>query len=342
VSKQPGVSQTLELLENLKSTIRDFVTREDKLNQELRLRISAATHQRDTAIEEVNAQLTSQVGEADVALRAAREKAESKFQRRKAKIVEAHRRAKKAALQAVDDKEGRRKHKLQTETLISEKNRTTGLANAETTLAEFQAALAAEQQTLASLEVRAQDSFRGYGKFQKLLSNAQAQADVSRDEYQILTELRELLTKTAGDLNRFRKLLLPAFFKYTPVWVVLVLCQIGAVPALQYLKIGSFTYPMAIASTAGCFVLGLVLHQLGKRRAGTLATTIAKSLKKARQLHAACPERPKRAAPSKSSASKLISPTWANGSSRNGIWRWKRRQRGGRRARKRSMKRPRG
>ena len=45
----------------------------------------------------------------------------------------------------------------------------------------------------------------------------------------MLTELRELLGKTSGDLGRFRKFLLLRVFKYLPAWVLIVLCELPLV-----------------------------------------------------------------------------------------------------------------
>ena len=96
------------------------------------------------------------------------------------------------SLLATDDKEGRRKHKLQTETLQAKRNRETGLANAESAWNEFTSALAQEHDALSALEATAQSAFKGYRKFRRLLARPQSMAepDLSRDEYQLMSELR--------------------------------------------------------------------------------------------------------------------------------------------------------
>jgi hypothetical protein len=160
VSSHFGVEQTLQLLESLQGTVNDFAAREEKLNQELRSRTSAVRYRRDAEIEELTTRLTEEVAQADASFRAAREAAASAHRKRKAWIIEAHRTSKKKALEGIENQEGRRKHKLQTETLQTKRNRETGLASAETALAEFKSALATEHEALLSLETSARRAFK--------------------------------------------------------------------------------------------------------------------------------------------------------------------------------------
>src|SRR6185369_10385052 len=174
--------------------------------------------------------------------------------------------------------------------------RETGLANVERTWEEFKNGLAADNQTLLALEKKAQNSFRGYGKFLRLLRRAAESAapDLTRDEYQLITELRELLGKIGSDLERFRKLLLPAFFRYRALWLLFLFCQLPLVPFLQYFGFHSFSYWGGLASIGGCLVVGFILHQIGKHQAEPLAARIATALGTARKLHDACPEKSER------------------------------------------------
>src|SRR6185369_845578 len=190
VSSHLGVAQTLDLVENLKATVRDFAAREEKLNNELRTKVAAARHRRDAATEATTNDLSTAIAKAEAAYEAEKTNAELRFERRKAAIVEAHRLSKKKALHEIENKEGSRKHKLQTETLQSQRSRETGLANVERTWEEFKNGLAADNQTLLALEKKAQNSFRGYGKFLRLLRRAAESAapDLTRDEYQLITE----------------------------------------------------------------------------------------------------------------------------------------------------------
>jgi len=296
VSSHLGVAQTVDLVENLRATVRDFAAREEKLNNDLRTKVATVRHRRDAATEETANQLAAALTEAEAAYEAEKANAELRFERRKAAIVEAHRLSKRKALQDIENKEGGRKHKLQTETLQSQRNRETGLANVERTWEEFKNGLAADNQTLVSLETKAQKSFRGYREFLRSLSRAadSATPDLTRDEYQLIAELRELLGKIESDLERFRKLFLPAFFSYRALWLLFLFCQLPLVPFLLYFAFHSFSYWGGLASIGGCLVVGFILHQIGKRQAEPLAARIAAGLGTARKLHDACPEKSER------------------------------------------------
>src|SRR5262245_50612679 len=153
---------------------------------------------------------------------------------RKSAITEAHRTGLKSGAQEIENKEGSRKHKLQTEELQSKRNREQGLAAAATRLAEFKQALADEQQSLAAIEERTRSSFSGYRGFVRLLSESSAAKgpDAGSDEDQLRGQLRELIAKVTGDVARFRRKLLPAFFRLLPLWVVLVFVPIPLVQLL--------------------------------------------------------------------------------------------------------------
>ena len=291
-----GVQATLELLENLRGTIREFAAREQKLKSELRDKLAALRYRRDGQAEESRSRISAEIGQAEATFQVAKAAVQTSYDRRKSRITEAHKSSKKSALGEIEGKEGRRKHKLQTETLQAKRQRETELASTETTCEEFKIALASEDEALAALEARARSSFQGYRRFRRLLARAQelADADLASDEYQLIAELRALLGQAGEDLRRFRKRFLPALFRFLPVWLVLVLSQIAMVPLLQYFGIRSFSYGWAGASVGGCLAAGFLLHYLGRRGAEPLALRIADALGKARRLHQACLEKTER------------------------------------------------
>ena len=82
-----GLKQTLELLESLKNTVRDFAVRETKLNQEFRIKITAGQNRRDEAVEELSRLVAGEIAEVDASHHAAREVVEAKFKIRKSTIA---------------------------------------------------------------------------------------------------------------------------------------------------------------------------------------------------------------------------------------------------------------
>jgi S-DNA-T family DNA segregation ATPase FtsK/SpoIIIE len=288
-----GAKKTLDLLESLQTTVREFAAREQTLIQDFRSKTKALRQRRDQGLEDLASQLSARIAEADAALQAGKERAKAKYQSRKLKISEAQHAAKRQASKNIENKEGRRKHKLQTEALQAKRQRELDIAQAEKAFEEFQNQMAAGNEELSRLEAEGRNSFKGYTKFVRLLSNAKPLTDIglASDEHQLGAELRELLIKTNEDLDRFRKLLLPRIFKYTPIWLLLVLAQIPLVGLLQYFGINSFSYRDAAASVIGCLVVGCTFYFAGKRGAEPKARAIAAALAQARGLYELCLEK---------------------------------------------------
>ena len=156
-----GVQATLELLENLRGGIREFAAREQKLKSELRDKLAALRYRRDGQAEESRSRISAEIGQAEATFQVTKAAVQTSYDRRKSRITEAHKSSKKSALGEIEGKEGRRKHKLQTETLQAKRQRETELASTETTCEEFKIALASEDEALAALEARARSSFQG-------------------------------------------------------------------------------------------------------------------------------------------------------------------------------------
>jgi hypothetical protein len=232
VSSNLGVGKTLELLERLRGTVREFASRAEKLNAEFHVRTGKEQRLRDAAAEKEAKELTAAIGEAEAVFAAAREAVQAKHEARKARIGKAYQASKEKALVDIETQTGTRKYELQKKMLQAERDRGTSLTNAASALEEFRANAAVEQAALASLEATAQRAFKGYRKFVRLMSDAYQKAAPpasALDENQLLTELREVLGKTQSDLGRFRKFWLLRVFKYLPVWVLIVL---GEVPLI--------------------------------------------------------------------------------------------------------------
>ena len=104
-----GADKTLDLLQGLGSTVREFAAKEEKLNQEFRAKVAAARHRRDTMTEELSSKLAAQIAQADASHLEAKQALESKYEKRKLRIAAAHRASKRKALQDIEDREGRRK-----------------------------------------------------------------------------------------------------------------------------------------------------------------------------------------------------------------------------------------
>ena len=292
MSSNLGVGKTLDLLERLKGTVREFGARAEKLNAEFHTKTGREQRLRETAEEKQARELVAATSEAEAAFAAAKEAATAKYEARKARIGNAYQASKEKGLENVENQTGTRKYELQKTMLQAERDRASGLAAAATTLEEFKANLAAEQAALAPLETAARSAFKGYRKLGRLLSDAYQKAappGASMDENQMLAELRDVLSKTRGEVDRFRRFLLLRVFKYLPVWVVLALCEVPLV--LRQTGLNSDGYWKAGLCVAGSVVVVLVLRSLARSLASPFAASVAGALGKARRLHDTAQER---------------------------------------------------
>ncbi len=292
MSSNLGVGKTLELLDRLRGTVRDFATRAEKLNAEHNTRIGRERRLRDAAAEKQAKALAAAISDAEAAYASAREAATARHAGRRARIEQACLASKEKKLAAIESQTGTRKYELQRTMLQAERDRDAGLGDAATALEELRANLGAEQASLTPLETAARGAFAGYRKFVRALSKAYQNAaapDPARDANQLLVELRDLLGKARGDLERFRKFWLLRVFKYLALWVVIVLGEVGLV--LQHFGLNSDAYWKAGICAGGSLVVVLVLRYLAGRQSGVLAASIATTLGRARLLHDTCSER---------------------------------------------------
>ncbi len=279
MSSNLGVGKILELLERLRSTVRDLTARADKLNAEFHARTGRERRLREAATEKQATELAAAISEAEAAFAAAREAAQANYEARKTRIGKAYQASKEKALAGVETHTGTRKYELQKKMLQAERDRSAGLAATATALEEFKANAAAEQTTLASMEATAGKSFKGYRKLTRGLTAAYQKAaapDPAKDANQLLAELREVLGKTSGDLSRFRRFLLLRVFKYLPLWVLICLCAAPLV--LQQDGLNPTAYQKAGLCVVGGLVVVLILRYLAVRQAGRLASTVSNAL----------------------------------------------------------------
>jgi len=290
VSNTLGVSKTIELLDSLKRTVHEFAVREERINGDFRTKGVAERRRCEQAIAALTSQLETVTAEAEAAFQSAKQSTDVRYEQRKARIPYAHRASQEQARKNIESETGRLKYEVQRDMMQTKRRHETDLATTETVFAQFKDGLAEAHGVLASLEQTAQNAFNGYRKFRRLLARAQAAAEPEfvADHNQLFAEFRELLDTSRAELERFQGFLLPRFFKYLPIWLTLVLCQVPVVFLLQHLGFNRFTHRDAFLSVAAFLVGGFVLHLVGRRQGEATATAIAGALGKARRLHDTC------------------------------------------------------
>ncbi len=294
MSNQPGVSETLALLDTLKSAVGDFVAREEKLNKEFRAQSAAALN---ALAGEKNAQAaaaTAREMDASGTLEAEKQLLQFRFKQRQARINRVYASVSQRVSSDITKSDAEWRDRTQLGVQAAEIHRDQELVNSTARHESFQQNLATAGEELTRLESSARSAFRSYGKFKRMLASKRQwpEPDLSPDENVLLDQLKKIQGKTAGDLKQFRKLLLPIIFKFIPLWLVAVLMLgvVAAYPVMNHLGRDMVSLPEATIALAVLFGVASV-YFFGGRSAAPLAKTIAGNLFVARRLFDACTEK---------------------------------------------------
>jgi len=295
VNRHLGVNETLALLDRFRSVIQDFAAHEEKLNSEFRARTAAELKAFETATQQHASLVAQRFADSETTLIAAREKNQARFERRKARITQAHLASTRQVTEGTD-REGRQRHGLQASALEAEHKRDADLAGTGTDLENFRIMMAENQEVFGRLEKSARSAFRGFGKFRRLLSPQRQwpESPLPPDDAQLFDELKQLESRTREELDRFGSILLPRIFKYLPMWLLTILLLLGfasSIPLLHRLGVNSASYTESGIVLGVLWLILLAIHQFGKRQAGPSASIIAGDLAKARRFHDAAQDR---------------------------------------------------
>ena len=294
MNSQPGVNDMLALLDALKSTVRDFVAREEKLTGEFHLQSAAATSALATQNQaQENAAMAKEM-DAGTALETGMQLLQSRFEKRKSRITRAHSAVSQQVSKAITQCDAEWRERTQLGVQAAELRRDEELAGATTAYNDFQLNLATAGDELKRLEGAAHSAFRGYGKFRRLLAHGRKwlEPDLSADHQGLFREFQKLQSKISGDLNRFGKFPLPKLFKFIPIWLVAVLLLgvASADPVLAHFHRTGISHLQAGAALAGFFVVAIIFF-IGGRSAAPLAKTIGGDLARMRRQFDACLEK---------------------------------------------------
>ncbi|HEX4644335.1 MAG TPA: hypothetical protein VH598_01875, partial [Verrucomicrobiae bacterium] len=287
MSSKTGVREMLDLLESLKGAAQDFAAREDKLNQEHRVKAGRERQRRDEAIEELAGKLNAQIAEADASLQTAKDSAKATLELRKARIARAGRSAKEQALKQIEGQVGSRKYELQKQMMQAEPERDAGFAAAANAWQESKDQLAAEHEALVLLEKKAQKAFKGYGAFRRRLVRAskKAETDPAADESKLIADIRKSLGKAREDLARFERIPLPLFFRFLPLWSLLLIGAGVLVHGLFHFGRDSISFRHEVEAVVAVLAGIFIVHFIGRLQSKPLASATAAALGRARRMH---------------------------------------------------------
>ncbi|HVV72786.1 MAG TPA: hypothetical protein VHI52_15035, partial [Verrucomicrobiae bacterium] len=285
--------RTVELVEQLRSTVEEFAAKADKLNEEHRLRVAKERQRSTMALSELRQALLSASGEEESKFQSAKAAVQAGYERRKVRIGDAYQASKDQGIKKVDNQIGARRYELQKRVLQAEKDRDAALLKATNAFDEFKKSLEVAQEELGLSEREAQRLFRGYGSVTRLFFSAYetASLDATADEVRLSSAVKELSVKARGTLERFRKNWLFRLFRFLPLWLLLALAVLAAPAIVRAAKLGSMTYVQAGEAAAAAALVILGVRYAATRLAWPLASEISQTLAGARRAHDAAKEK---------------------------------------------------
>ena len=285
-----AADKILELLERFKQTVQEIGAQAAKLNEGLAIGQVREKRRHEGALEDERQQLAKALMELETVFQSTKTTAQTNYEKRKVRIGKAFQSSKEQALKKIDEKVGACRYELQKKMLQAEKGKANSLAAAAAGLQEFKQKLATEQDALAQLEGGAQRAFAGYKSLQTgfLKAYENAQVDVSEDETQMFSALREAMSKARDDVARLRGHFLLRLFRFLPAWVVVIVGIL--ILSARYFQNGSVSQ-REILIIAGAAVLISALRLITKWSLRSLAVRISTALASARRLHDLCQEK---------------------------------------------------
>jgi S-DNA-T family DNA segregation ATPase FtsK/SpoIIIE len=291
VNNDPGAATTIELLDSLRTAVREFKSREDALSQDHRARLARERRQRELAGGQLAEEIAGEQAAAEEAHQSAKVAFETRTEQRRQRVARARQSSKDQGQGRIDNRTGSRKYALQRRMLQAEQDKKNGIAATEAAFQDMAARLAQEREEFDSATTAARHAFRGYGAFKRRMVRASATApiDPALDENHLAGQLREILSRAPGEINRLRRQPLPVIFRFFPVWLLVLAGP--AVVALQHFAVISLSQPAALGIGAGCVLAVLGLYFAGRWQAGPLARKIADELGLASRLLDVCAEK---------------------------------------------------
>jgi len=295
VSKLPGASETLTLLDRLRQGVREAVQRADELERDFNTR----SHKLRTQFEQARAdQRARGAAEAEVATAAAagkRERVGASFAARKTRIARAAESARKQRMAEIEGEE--KKHTLENQDGLFEAKRIRDIDTQknQTDHASLTNVLANESAALDQLGARAGSALAGYRSLARLITNPPnlPHPDLSRPESQLLESLRGQRDQAGNALARCNPFGLSLGFRIFRLWLCLpliLLVPFAFVPELRHFDIQGVPANIWLLVAGSLAAVG-GLYFLGQRLTAPHAQAAAAALHSARQLAEACAQK---------------------------------------------------
>ncbi len=201
MNSQPGVNETLALLDTLKGVAGEFADREEKLEKDFRARSAVAQNALVSGNEAQESAAAAQEANAAEAFEVEKKQVQARFEKRRARINHVHAAINGRLLGAISESDAGWRERTQQGVRAAELRRDEELAKAAATHETFRQNLAVAADLQAGLETAARYAFRGYGRFRRLLSPRKKwpEPDLSPDENTLFNQVQKIQAKISDD-----------------------------------------------------------------------------------------------------------------------------------------------
>jgi ABC-type multidrug transport system fused ATPase/permease subunit len=283
------VSRSLELLASLRQTVADFAKREEQLTRDILTRRAATQRKLRDGIEKTEARMTAQLDESEEQFQTEETRIRDIHEKRRARIQRLHTTGIRDLPKRAKEAKGKWMGDLQMRHFRAERAMTAGQDAAGAELAAFTGSLKEQEEKREKLERAARQAFGGYWTLQALLRAKRAPTEADgTDAQKLFRDLRAHLARAEEQVRAYQRLLIPAFFAYVPLAVLLPVIVVGAIGLAWALGLTPHALIIAGATAAALLTLVSVLFAVGLAQGKAIGVEIAARLVEAKRLDGVC------------------------------------------------------
>lgn len=282
----------MELLDRLRRSVRDCVTRRSELEKDTALRTTRLRAQHEQALTAEQARWAAETEKTNSTAAANQTTIEATFATRKTRIAKALNNAQQERLKRIEAEEGKHTFENQSGLFEAERVRDAETLQNKTQHESFTTELTNERAALDQLTARARATLSGFGSLARLIDHPPVThlLNPTAPESELLNQLRLHRDQAAHELTRCNALVLPLLFRFFRIWLLLplaLLVPFAFVPELRRFDFANV--PTNVWLILGGSLAGIiVLYVLAKKLVTPRAQAAAMALASAHQLAEVC------------------------------------------------------
>ncbi len=277
------MAETVALLDRLRRTVRETVTRREELEREATTRAHRLRAQHEQTLTAERARWAAETERLNAMAATRQAEAEVIFKSRLACLTKALANAQKHRLAEIEAEEGKHTFENQSGLFEAERVRDAQTQQNKTQHESFTAELANERAALDRLAARGRGTLGGFRSLARLIDRPPTThlLNPTASETELLDQLRAHRDQTAHELSRCNALVLPVLFRVFRLWLCLplaLLLPFAFVPELRrfdFAAVSTSVWLIIGASLGGISGLYLLAQRLVAPRARAAATALA-------------------------------------------------------------------